>query len=92
MIVQDFKSETFNPIQLFYVTESINKFFEYLTNRLITVTKTGDDKEWIYKTTNAGENWTLQNSDQANSLLKTEMYGDELAELERNSVIKIDIK
>lgn len=92
LIVQDFKSETFNPIQLFYVTESINKFFEYLTNRLITVTKTGDDKEWIYKTTNAGENWTLQNSDQANSLLKTEMYGDELAELERNSVIKIDIK
>lgn len=80
------------PIQLFYVTEDIFKFFEYLTNRIIVISRHGSDKTWIYKTTNAGENWTLQNEENATESLKREMYGDEIAELEKNSLIKIEIK
>lgn len=92
--VQDTSDTVVHPIQLFYVTEDISKFFEYLTNRLIVITRSGsgDDKNWIYKTTNAGENWTLQNVENATDSLKKEMYGDEIAELEKSSLIKIEIK
>ncbi len=92
--VQDTSDTVVHPIQLFYVTEDISKFFEYLTNRLIVITRSGsgDDKTWIYKTTNAGENWTLQNAENATESLKKEMYGDEIAELEKSSLIKIEIK
>jgi hypothetical protein len=89
--VQDTSNDVVHPIQLFYVIEDISKFFEYLTNRLIVVSKHGTDKTWIYKTTNAGENWTLQNPENENNILKKEMYGDEIAELERDSLIKIEI-
>lgn len=86
MLIQSDK----NPVQLYYVTESINRFFEYLTNRIIVASK--DGKEWVYKTTNAGENWTLQSKKTATPTMKVEMYGDELAELEKSNQINIEIK
>lgn len=92
LLIQDSFNNKPTAIRLFYVTSEINKFFEYLTNRIIEVTKTDNNKKWIYKTTNAGENWELQNKSTATSLLKEQMYGDELAELEKNKIISIEIK
>jgi len=93
LLVQDSQYNKNTPIQLFYVTSEITKFFEYLTNRLIEVTKTNDpSKKFIYRTTNAGENWELQNTDLATNTLKEQMFGDELAELEKNKMISIEIK
>lgn len=93
LLIQDSQFEKVTPVQLFYVTSDITKFFEYLTNRLIEVSKTSDaGKKWIYRTTNAGENWELQNIKDATSTFKEQMFGDELAELERNKIISIEIK
>ena len=92
MLIQDATNGKNGKIQLFYLTAEINKFFDYLTNRIIEVTKSDSDKKWIYKTTNAGENWTLQNKSTASGTMKEQMYGDELADLEQNKIISIEIK
>lgn len=93
ILIQDIVDGKFHSIQLYYVTSEINKFFEYLTNRLIEVTKSNDPSvKYIYRTTNAGENWELQNKEEANNVMKQQMFGDELADLERNKMINIEIK
>lgn len=93
IIIQSIKNGKIAPVQLYYITSGVIKFFEYLTNRLIEVAKTSDpSKKYIYKTTNAGENWELQNKDNATSVLKDQMFGDELADLEKNKIISIEIK
>jgi len=47
------------PIKLYKLSGSIKDFYDKLTSKTVEI-KAGD-KNWIYKTSNSGNNWELQN-------------------------------
>jgi len=47
------------PIKLYKLSRSIKDFYDKLTSKTVEIT--AGDKNWIYKTSNSGTNWELQN-------------------------------
>jgi hypothetical protein len=79
-----------SPIMLFENTDSINDFYELLTNKTIDVQK--GNKEYVYKTSNSGNNWELKNPNNVNKKFRQEMDFEEMDDLLKDKKTKYDVK
>ena len=74
-------------IRVFENQDSINKFYETLTDKTIEIKK--GKKEYIYQTSNSGNNWELKNPKQVKGDFKSELDFEEIDDLLKNKDIKI---
>lgn len=71
-----------NPINIYKINDNIRKFYDELSSKTIEIKK--GDKNYIYKTSNAGNDWTLQNIENKDNSFKDIMSNDELKKLGGN--------
>jgi hypothetical protein len=77
-----------SEIMLFDNEDSINKFYEMLTDKTIEIQK--GKKEYIYQTSNSGNNWELRNPKQVGGKFKDELDSDEVDDLLKDKNIKLN--
>lgn len=89
IIIQYFNKNTneISDIRLFQNKDSINKFYETLTDKTIELKK--GEKEYIYQTSNSGNNWELKNPKQVKGHFKSELDFEEMDNLLKNKKIKL---
>jgi hypothetical protein len=58
---------------------NINDFYSKLTDSTVEIKK--GDKNYVYKTSNAGNNWTMKNTTDANDEYKEELDKKEIKKL-----------
>lgn len=83
------KSENSN-IRIFKNKNSINKFYELLTDKTIIIDK--GKKEYVYKTSNSGNNWELKNPDNINKKFKKSIDKEELDSILKGKNTDYDVK
>lgn len=77
-----------SPIKLYKVKGSIKKFYDKLTSKTIEIKKGIDN--WIYRTSNSGNNWELLNKEMENDIFKQIMSTQELEDsIEKEMTIQI---
>lgn len=83
------ENNTPKTIECYKVREDISKMYDKLSSKTVEI-KNGKDV-FIYKTGNAGNNWTLQNSDVQNDTFKQEVDREEFMKMIQNgeNIIKI---
>ena len=79
---------TISDIRLFENNDSTNKFYELLTDKTIEIQK--GNKEYIYQTSNSGNNWELKNPNQVKGKFKDELDADQVDDLLKNKKIKLN--
>ncbi len=81
-------SNEISEIRLFENESSINKFYEMLTDKTIELQK--GNKEYIYQTSNSGNNWELKNPNQVKGDFKDTMDYEEIDGLLKDKKIKLN--
>lgn len=91
IIIQTWNETTskWEDVRLYKVNDDINKFYNKLTSK--TVEFVIDDINFIYKTSNSGNNWELQNTDNETSDFKRILTKDEIKHLAKKNNLKITI-
>lgn len=74
-------SSNWNQIHMYEVSGNIRNFYDKLSSKTIEIKKNG--KNYIYKTSNAGNDWTLQNIQNKNSEFKAVMSDQEITKLSK---------
>ena len=82
------KSYTWNQIKIYKVGGNIRKFYDTLTNKTIEI-KDGN-RNYIYVTSNAGKDWTLQNIENKNNEFKVIMSDDEIKSILSQKKISVE--
>ncbi|MFV2014207.1 MAG: hypothetical protein ACC656_02165 [Candidatus Heimdallarchaeota archaeon] len=68
-----------SDIKMYYSSKDINRFHEKLSSRIIKVNPVNDpNNSYIYRTSNAGRNWALQNTEKENNKYKKNLYAETL--------------
>ena len=73
---------------LFENNDSINKFYETLTDTTIEIQR--GKKDYIYQTSNSGNNWELKNPNQVKGKFKDELDADQVDDLLKDKKIKLN--
>jgi hypothetical protein len=81
-------SNEVSEILLFDNDESINKFYEMLTDKTIEIQR--GKKEYVYQTNNSGNNWELKNPNQVKGKFKDELDADQVDDLLKDKKIKLN--
>lgn len=88
LILQYYKNDKWNPIEIYLIKGDVDKFYEKLTAKTIKLTK--DEVTYIYYTSNSGNNWILKNKEKKNTTFKENLETDDIKNLIRNgSKLKI---
>lgn len=69
-------STKWEPIKMYKVNENIRNFYDKLSSKTIEIKR--GDKNYIFKTSNAGNDWTLQNIQNKDNVFKDIMSNDEI--------------
>ena len=90
IIIQYFDRDTneISDIKIFENKDSINKFYETLTDKTIELKK--GKKEFIYQTSNSGNNWDLKNPKQVKGDFKSELDFEEMDDLLKDKKVKLN--
>jgi len=90
ILIQTWNETTskWEQVRLYKINDDINRFYNKLTSK--TVQFTSGDKNYIYKTSNSGNNWQLQN-DEGDSEFKSNLTKEEIKLLAKRNGIKITI-
>ena len=75
------ENDKWKPIELYSVNSDMKNFYDLLTNKKIEIKHNG--KNYIYNTTNGGNDWTLQNLQNQDNSFKKIMRSEEI-----NKVLK----
>lgn len=65
-----------NPIKIYKINDNIRNFYDVLSSKTIEIKDDGEN--YIYRTSNAGNDWTLQNIQNKNKKFKHIMSNDEI--------------
>lgn len=90
IVIQEFDKnlKVWLSFKMYSIEDDMNKFYDKLTSKTIEIKK--DDNNYIYSTSNSGNNWQLQNVELENDSFKKMMSSEEIeALLGGNTVIKI---
>lgn len=68
--------QTHNGIETYKINDNIRKFYDTLSSKTIEIKNRG--KNYIYRTSNAGNDWTLQNIGNKDNQFKDIMSNDEI--------------
>jgi hypothetical protein len=85
-------NETLNKweeCKLYKVNDDVKKFYDKLSSKTIEIID--GDQNYIYTSSNAGNEWELQNKEKENDTYKKSFRKDELQKLVTNSKVKITI-
>lgn len=74
--------------KIYKIKDNVKKFYDKLTSRTIEIVDA--DQNYIYTTSNGNE-WVLQNKDNANDIYKETFRKQELEDLIRDKKIKISV-
>ena len=90
ILVQYYNKSTneVSEIMLFENNDSINKFYETLTDTTIEMKR--GNKDYIYQTSNSGNNWELKNPKQVKGKFKDELDADQIDDLLKDKKIKLN--
>jgi hypothetical protein len=69
-------SHNWEPIQIYKVNGNIRNFYDKLSSKTIEIKRGG--KNYIYRTSNAGNDWSLQNIQNKDAEFKDIMSNDEI--------------
>ncbi len=86
---KDKESGKWLSIKMYKVKENIRNFYDKLSSKTIELKK--GDMNYIYRTSNAGNDWTLQNIQNKNATFKNVMSEDEIKTLLLDNTVKIDM-
>ena len=91
ILVQSWNETTskWEDVRLYKINDDINKFYNKLTSK--TVEFTIGDKNYIYKTSNSGNNWELQNIENKDIDFKENLSKEEIKSLAKKKNLKIII-
>lgn len=78
-----------NDVRIYSVNNDIKNFYDKLTSKTIEISK--DDENWIYSTSNSGNNWELMNTESATDIFKNSLYPDELRDILNSNNYKISL-
>jgi len=70
------ESKKWNTIKMYEVNDNIRNFYDKLSSKTIEIKK--GDKNYIYRTSNAGNDWSLQNVQNKDDYFKMIMSNDDL--------------
>lgn len=76
-------------IKMYKVNDNIRNFYDKLSSRTIEITKGG--KNYIYRTSNAGNDWSLQNIQNRDNIYKDIMSNDEIRATLKDGQSKIKV-
>lgn len=77
------------PIKIYKVNGNIKNFYDKLTTKTIEITLKEDN--WIYQTSNSGNNWILQNKENMNDTFKEYLNTQELEDVIKSNKADIEI-
>jgi len=78
------------PIKMYEINNNIRNFYDKLSSKTIEIKR--GNKNYIFKTSNAGNDWTLQNIQNKDNDFKTIMNNDEIkSQLKQNNTSIITI-
>lgn len=75
-------SSKWNPIEIYKVNDNIRNFYDKLSSRTIEIKR--GNKNYIYRTSNAGKDWALQNIQN-----KDNEFKDIMSETEINNALRV---
>lgn len=75
-------------IGLYKVGDQMKNFYDLLTNKTIEIIQNGTN--FIYKTTNGGNDWTLQNLDSQSDTFKKVMRSEEINQALQSTGSKVE--
>lgn len=90
IVVQYFNKDNneISDIRVFENEDSINDFYKTLTDKTIELSK--GRKEFIYQTSNSGNNWELKNPKQVKGDFKSDLDFEEMDKLIKDKKIKLN--
>lgn len=88
IFLQTKQGGNWGKIALYKVNDDMKNFYDLLTNKTIEITQNG--KNYIYKTTNGGNDWTLQNVENQDITFKKIMRGEEINNSLKTSGTKVE--
>jgi len=90
MVIQSKPSKYYkwNSIKMYELNKNIKNFYDMLTNKTIEIIDNGEN--YIYLTSNAGKDWTLQNIDSKTDIYKNILSDDEIKSIARTRKVKIN--
>jgi hypothetical protein len=87
------KKDKWSSIKLYYVQKEIENFYSELSSVVMVIKKKGDDtKEWVYKTSNSGLNWILENPNTATETFRKNLEIDDVEMLANHSETEITFR
>ena len=88
IFIQVRENGKWKPIELYKVKSDMKNFYDLLTNKKIEIKL--DNKNYIYTTTNGGNDWTLQNLQNQDTTFKKIMRGEEINKILKTPNITIE--
>lgn len=79
LILQYYKNEKWNPIEIYQIKGKIENFYEKLTAK--TIKLIDDNITYIYQTSNSGNNWLLKDKDKKTDKFKENLETDDIKKL-----------
>jgi len=76
IFIQTKQGGNWSTIEMYKVKDDMKNFYDLLTNKTIEIKL--NNKNYIYKTTNGGKDWTLQNVENQDNTFKKVMRGEEI--------------
>lgn len=89
IMLQYFDSEEWSTPRMFYVQEDVNNFLEELSQITLEIRDKNSDKKWIYLTSNSGEDWILQNKDDATETFRYNIDWDVVKMLSNHTQVEL---
>jgi hypothetical protein len=87
------KDNTLSKIKLYYIQKDISNFYDELsTVKMIVKQKDKKSNKWIYISSNSGQNWVLQNTENATSTFKITLNSDDVEELSKHPDVIVDFE
>jgi hypothetical protein len=89
VMLQYYDGENWIEPRMFYVQKDVSNFLEELSQITLEIRDKKSDKKWIYLTSNSGEDWILQNTDDATSTFKPNIDWDSVVMLSQHSQVEL---
>jgi hypothetical protein len=87
------KKDKWSSIKLYYVQKEIDNFYTELSSVVMIIKKKSDDsKQWVYKTSNSGLNWILEEPTIATETFRKTLEIDDVEALANHSEVEITFK